>query len=1106
MKFLFVLCLGFLCSVHGAVELSYHSVKLADLDFEAEDKLVESALKKAPLNQFGKARLTIRCAEICYAGIGGVDNEKNDPVTQGGLEVVFALKNDGPVKGFADLKTDDRFRGGTLEGFEFTFTPTEETKTTKKRFEEIRSEYVQRLAVDHLPGTAWFRYLSVENVSERDRQNWQRRRDAELNNSFEFFSGGRAVSENLALNRDLILAVDKDGAPVPLADIQGVTVDAIDWSDRLPEGEIKVDLLSLSIPENQHAVFLRSLPELLSLIDRFDSELTPVAQTYSVRNPFRKIAERYQKQMGMDVAPVAARLMPVKGVAVTGGDPFFPMGTDMAIVMDTDAPELLFRAILKVVESKAKDADAGEMKFEKMDGNYRGFQREDRSFSSHICQIGKTVVVSNSIVQIERLLAVANKKETALGSTDEYRFFRHRYPIDAEESAFIFMSDAAIRRWAGPKLRIAASRRTRALAAMGEMTSQALAGEEITDDYRELLGESVWADGRIISANYGTMDFMKPASELDFETVSKPEKEAYERWRRGYERGWSQVFDPIAIRLVSKKDELGVDLSVIPLTIGSDFQEFVELCGKAELSEKARWVPEEALLHAAVAIDTEGQRFRRYNDLAVEFLPGIEVNPLSWMSGSVSLDMEKSLFWEARSENDFDRILKAPLLLRIGSKSQLKLALFMTAVKGTIQTSAPGSITWQIRQSDVGSYVAILPKEDEIGTDMQLYYATVSKALLISLREDVLIRAIRREKHKLKATEVEKLAGPTQLMLQTSPRFFAGLESMIDATDPMDRIREESWKALPILNEWQRRFPDQNPVTLQARHYGENIYCPGGKGYRWNAEALTMESIAFGHPSDLKSDPVENRGIMDFEELSSSLQFEDDGLRARLFLGKFSERVPTPMRENVDPKLLAKAKDLLPEKSGTVLSYKGHSYGMKVNMQTEYANFTDDNGVFQFQTKTKWTVGDEEDQRSEESFVLKDGLFLKSISYDETSSQYEKPILELPAELVVGAVTRGVASGIEEWKDEDGALLKELFKSEFLIRVLGKEDIEVPAGKFEGCIKVEVFSEAITGGVFNHNKYLRWYHLGTGMVKTEMLEGGQEVIELEKISVPDEAD
>ena len=183
-----------------------------------------------------------------------------------------------------------------------------------------------------------------------------------LEQSFGIFSGGRAISENLALDRELILSAGKDDETVPLTEIKGITVPAIEWRSRLPEGEVAVDALSLAIPEDQHALFAKNLPDLLALIDRAETQLMPAAQAYSVRSPFRTMASRYRTQMGLDVPDIAARLLPVKSVAVTGGDPFFPQGTDVAFVMESETPELLFKALVKTISNKAVGAGAKPLK------------------------------------------------------------------------------------------------------------------------------------------------------------------------------------------------------------------------------------------------------------------------------------------------------------------------------------------------------------------------------------------------------------------------------------------------------------------------------------------------------------------------------------------------------------------------------------------------------------------------------------------------------------------------------------------------------------------------------------------------------------------------
>ena len=68
-------------------------------------------------------------------------------------------------------------------------------------------------------------------------------------------------------------------------------------------------------------------------------------------------------------------------------------------------------------------------------------------------------MLTNSPYQLERFAAVAGKETPPIASLDEFTFFRNRYPPgDKDESALVFLSDATIRRWCGPRWRIGASR------------------------------------------------------------------------------------------------------------------------------------------------------------------------------------------------------------------------------------------------------------------------------------------------------------------------------------------------------------------------------------------------------------------------------------------------------------------------------------------------------------------------------------------------------------------------------------------------------------------------------------------------------------------------
>ncbi len=58
-----------------------------------------------------------------------------------------------------------------------------------------------------------------------------------------------------------------------------------------------------------------------------------------------------------------------------------------------------------------------------------------------------------------------------------------------------------------------------------------------------------------------------------------------------------------------------------------------------------------------------------------------------------------------------------------------------------------------------------------------------------------------RETHKLSAEETASIPAATQLMLDSSPAFLAGLPGIFDSSDPLERVQKEGWKALSILNE-----------------------------------------------------------------------------------------------------------------------------------------------------------------------------------------------------------------------------------------------------------------------------------------------------------------
>jgi hypothetical protein len=1061
---------GVLVAVMGmAAAESYHVLALGDLTITGDAKEWGQALESQLTISDRMWQPAVRCPVDAYLG-PELGPEDRWSIPQSRLRLAVRLKDATVVEGFVDLVTP----AGDLREFPFKLDPATAKPADEAAFARVRQAHFARLAYNHLPGTAWFRHLAGDSDAARQLRNFLPQ--PVFADSFAVFSGGRAIAENLALDRELILPPTKDAGSVNVADIQGVTVRPIDWTGKLPAGkEVAEDALAAAIPVDQHALFVPSVAAFYELIRVVENEGLAAIQGFTVRSPFRTLIARYRSQMGLDLPEAVARLLPIKRIAVTGGDPFFPTGTDVAVLFETGDAAGLHAALLTTarLQALAKGAKETNLSGEGFTGT--GFATPDRAFSAYILRAGDLVAVTNSPAQVTRLMAVKNGAAKALGGTDEFRFFRHRYPLAEPETGFVFLSDETIRRWAGPVVRIGASRRTRATAALMELTARLTEGQPPGDDHQALLGQVESRGDRVWSANFGTLGFLTPVAESGITTATDQEKAAYEQWRRGYEGGWAQVFDPIAVRLDLSGDHRGLDLTVLPLTMGSDYDEMAEIAGKAKLSPQARAVPAEARLFFSMAVDRDSKLFRDFDVELVNMLPSLKVNPLGWMGESVTLWLEDGmdLAMAGNWSEGLDLLPLLPLGLRVESTNSLKLALFLTGVKSSINSSAPDLVTWEnLRHGDQG-YVRVQGDERDF-MGVSIFYAPMKSALLVALDEEVLKRAIDRELAGLPAGLADQLPPARHLLAEAAPAALQALTELFDSQTLTRRFQEESWKALPVLNEWHRRHPDADPVKLERSRFASEVDCPGGKGYRWNAQAMTMESVAYGHPAAPREDAGLPAILTKFANLRTGLEFEDGGLRARGSMGPLGPRVPAVPRPPGE--LLAKAVDLVvtdPERRLVYDSIQPDGSKKPLTMRVRVVP----NGELEvFGVEMK-----KEDQTCTQIFRLDGEFRALSVGDPLSSFRFEKGVLQLPAELRAGAVHQDTARGTWE---QDGKVQDCVVRTR--IRVIGKEKVEVPAGVFEDCVRIETLTRYFAKGLVDGAAPVtHWYHPKVGLVKSD---------------------
>ena len=638
-----------------------------------------------------------------------------------------------------------------------------------------KQRHYEALLREGIPGAAWFRHQAREALAARGGNGDVNNRvppnaaRGDLEDTYSLFSGGRALSENLQLDRVLAPRAAGDEPTIAIDTLEGITIKEMDWKPLVAGKHPATDPLAAMIPVDQHAIFFPTFDAAMTVIDEADRQGTPVLQLAEPRSEDARTKERYQRQMCLSLTGIGRLLGPrvINSVAVTGSDPYLRVGTDVAILFEAkDAGAL--RGLLAAQMGLANAAGGGPNAAQSaVSGKineipYSGFVTSDRRVSAYLASIGNTVIVTNSLAQLQRLADVQSGKSPALATAPEYTFFRDRYVRgEGDEAALVVLTDATIRRWCSAKWRIADSRRTRAAAAMAELQANVL-GDLVTG--KAQVGQAVGlAEGTevlltpngVTSAMYGNLEFMTPIIEMDLSHVTQAEADMYHRWRDTYQQNWRNYFDPIAIRFVATPNKLAADLTVMPLIAGTEYGEIIAISRGAKILP-GTGDPHDALLHLALAININSDRMKQLGGMASIFAPQLKVDPLSWLGQTLAVYIDDDPIWQeaAKAEHPEDFLQKhidrLPIAAYLESTSVMKLTLFLTGLHAFIDQSAPGMSNWEPMKYNEWSYVKISPTAQAKADTRELesaaiYYTTAGGALLITPNEALLKRALDRQ-------------------------------------------------------------------------------------------------------------------------------------------------------------------------------------------------------------------------------------------------------------------------------------------------------------------------------------------------------------------------
>ena len=256
------------------------------------------------------------------------------------------------------------------------------------KYRSIRYKWLQELDV---PGTAWYRHQVAKDSirlaqirkepkpkthNHNNRPMIRPTRNSELENSMDLFSGGRAISENLQLNRELRLANDEQNRTIQVSSVIGITIDEIPWKDWMENEKPKLDSIASILPHDQHAIIFSTYSSMLEVMDEATARGTPLLRLSEGRAESARSKEKYSQQLCLPVDEFSRILGPklISSVAITGSDPFLRTGTSLTLIFEAKRKEGL-QAALALRRMQAKE------KFPKP-SRYRGKSQNQKSTST----------------------------------------------------------------------------------------------------------------------------------------------------------------------------------------------------------------------------------------------------------------------------------------------------------------------------------------------------------------------------------------------------------------------------------------------------------------------------------------------------------------------------------------------------------------------------------------------------------------------------------------------------------------------------------------------------------------------------------------------------
>jgi hypothetical protein len=754
---------------------------------------------------------------------------------------------------------------------------------------------------------------------------------------YNMYSSGLAVQQSLQW--EVLRYGPRAGdRTIHISSLSPPSLRSLDYEQRLAQQrekgiEPQPHEIARMVPADQyfaHVSSLETATELLEFSEQWGGNLLRIFQVTARDHHLR---EKYLEQLAVDQQGLAELFQDkvIAEMAATGGDLSFGGGTDITLIFRLTKPAA-FRDASKdwLAVARKRYPELAVREF-----NYRGRQVEarytnDRTVSSFVVYDGDHVMISNSHRAIRKAIDTALGELESLYDQADYQYMTTLLPPRRQpQSAYIYASEAFLKRLVSPAHRIAEKRRLQAFNNLVMLNNASLFYR--LENGRSPTTLSQLADGDYInmqkvvdpsgggyafdaekdtatSSVYNRIKYLTPVGELDVLQVSSQERDEYNRFKERYAAFWSNYFDPVAVR-VTTGPTIQLETAVLPFADRSTYGALQRMLadrplplgtadyakssvaslaltpGRKAIGEWIRAIPgaPEALEADPTLTDLAwlGDRVTMHfcdDDMMIEIDP-TRLEEVKQFGFPVSVPLQAGVAGAVTA-------LTLPTYATIDVEDEEKAQRLLELLRSRIFLEGGGNLAGletrldAYRLPDYKGRAIYVMSYQVYAVRVRLHLALVGGKLVAATKQDTLEQVI-----DAAGTEPDQPPQKANGLLRIN---FRAMEQMKDDLQMYwaEKARQASHDNIMPLYVLVKLYDVsvEEANKISDAKYGVTYFDPGGGKYVYDADRDQVYSTVFGNRRNARQDVTldDDSPFAQFfnrlEEITASLRFEDDVL------------------------------------------------------------------------------------------------------------------------------------------------------------------------------------------------------------------------------------